>query len=150
MQWNWFSVVTGCTWVTCISDIREPISLHQAVCDTILAVQKFKAYKSLQMLEYKFFTCSKISAITAHSFWKHWALSRSSVAFCDFSLCTMTVSHCITFWRSKAKRGLKKKRIFQPLCSFLKHWMSNTTFHKILIRTSTARTKSLNGFGSSQ
>ena len=33
VQWNWFSVVhwTGCTWVTCISDVREPISLHQAV-----------------------------------------------------------------------------------------------------------------------
>ena len=22
VQWNWFSVVTGCTWVTCISDVR--------------------------------------------------------------------------------------------------------------------------------
>ena len=32
VQWNWFSVVTGCTWVTGISDVREPISLHQAVC----------------------------------------------------------------------------------------------------------------------
>ena len=31
VQWNWFSAVTGCTWVTCISDVREPISLHQAV-----------------------------------------------------------------------------------------------------------------------
>ena len=31
VQWNWSSVVTGCTWVTCISDIREPISLYQAV-----------------------------------------------------------------------------------------------------------------------
>ena len=28
VQWNWFSVVTGCTWVTCISDVRGPISLH--------------------------------------------------------------------------------------------------------------------------
>ena len=28
MQWNWFS---GCTWVTCMSDVREAISLHQAV-----------------------------------------------------------------------------------------------------------------------
>ena len=26
-----FSVVTGCTCFTCISDVREPISLHQAV-----------------------------------------------------------------------------------------------------------------------
>ena len=34
VQVNWFSVVTGCTWVTCISDVREPISLHQAVCYT--------------------------------------------------------------------------------------------------------------------
>ena len=25
VQWNWFSVVTGCTWVACISDVREPI-----------------------------------------------------------------------------------------------------------------------------
>ena len=32
VQRNWFSVVAGCTWVTCISDVREPISLHQAVC----------------------------------------------------------------------------------------------------------------------
>ena len=32
VQWNWFSVVTGCTWVTCISDVREPTSLHHAVC----------------------------------------------------------------------------------------------------------------------
>ena len=31
VQWNWFSVVTGCTWVACISDMRKPISLHQAV-----------------------------------------------------------------------------------------------------------------------
>ena len=31
MQWNWFSVVTGCTWFTYISDVREPISLHQTV-----------------------------------------------------------------------------------------------------------------------
>ena len=31
MQWNWFFVVTGCTWVTCIGDVRGPISLHQAV-----------------------------------------------------------------------------------------------------------------------
>ena len=30
-QWNWFSVVAGCTWVTCISEVREPISLHQDV-----------------------------------------------------------------------------------------------------------------------
>ena len=29
--WNWFSDVTGCTWITCTSDIREPIPLHQAV-----------------------------------------------------------------------------------------------------------------------
>ena len=31
VQWNWFSVVTRCTWVSCINDVREPISLHQAV-----------------------------------------------------------------------------------------------------------------------
>ena len=31
VQWNWFSVVTECSWVTCISDVRGPISLHQAV-----------------------------------------------------------------------------------------------------------------------
>ena len=31
VEWNLFSVVPGCTRVTCISDIREPISLHQAV-----------------------------------------------------------------------------------------------------------------------
>ena len=32
VQWNWFSDVTGCTWVICIHcDVREPISLHQAV-----------------------------------------------------------------------------------------------------------------------
>ena len=31
VQWKWFSVVTRCTWVTCMSDVREPISLHQAV-----------------------------------------------------------------------------------------------------------------------
>ena len=31
VQWNWFLVVSGCIWVTCISDVREPISLHQAV-----------------------------------------------------------------------------------------------------------------------
>ena len=38
VQWNWFPAVTGCTWVTCISDVREPISLHQAVqyCFTIV------------------------------------------------------------------------------------------------------------------
>ena len=26
---QWFSVVTGCTWVTWINDVREPISLHR-------------------------------------------------------------------------------------------------------------------------
>ena len=31
------SVVTGCTWVTCISDVREPISLHQAVHGTCIS-----------------------------------------------------------------------------------------------------------------
>ena len=31
VQWNWFSVVTESTWVTCTSDVREPISLHHAV-----------------------------------------------------------------------------------------------------------------------
>ena len=29
VQWNWLFLVTGCTWVTCISDVRGPISLHQ-------------------------------------------------------------------------------------------------------------------------
>ena len=31
VQWNWSSEVTERTWFTCISDIREPISLHQTV-----------------------------------------------------------------------------------------------------------------------
>ena len=31
VQWNRFSDVTRCTWITFISDVREPISLHQAV-----------------------------------------------------------------------------------------------------------------------
>ena len=31
VQWNCFSLVSGCTWVSCINDVREPISLHQAV-----------------------------------------------------------------------------------------------------------------------
>ena len=43
VQWNWSSVVTGCTWVTCISDVREPISLHQAVF--VLLITKNKAEK---------------------------------------------------------------------------------------------------------
>ena len=30
VQWNWFSGVTGCTWIS--SYAREPISLHQTVC----------------------------------------------------------------------------------------------------------------------
>ena len=42
VQWNWFSVVTGCTWVTCITDVREPISLHQAV-DTVQTVSASKS-----------------------------------------------------------------------------------------------------------
>ena len=29
LQWNWFYDVTGCTWYS--SDVREPISLHQAL-----------------------------------------------------------------------------------------------------------------------
>ena len=42
VQWNWFSGVIKCTWVTCISDVREPISLHQAVhaCLLCYACQK--------------------------------------------------------------------------------------------------------------
>ena len=46
------------------SDVREPISLHQAVCDTAPAVRKLIAYESSQMLEYEIFTRRKISAIT--------------------------------------------------------------------------------------
>ena len=40
MQWNWYSVVTGCTWFTCISDVREPISLHQTVDQCPLATHR--------------------------------------------------------------------------------------------------------------
>ena len=31
VQWNWFSEITGCTWVRSSSDIKKPILLHQAV-----------------------------------------------------------------------------------------------------------------------
>ena len=35
VQWSWFAGVTGYTWVTCrMSDVRFPISLHQAVVHT--------------------------------------------------------------------------------------------------------------------
>ena len=39
VQWNWFSAVTGCTWVTWSSDVREPISQQQSVyaCTTSTA-----------------------------------------------------------------------------------------------------------------
>ena len=39
-QWNWFSVVTGCTWHVSISDVREPISLHQAAHCRLTHVHK--------------------------------------------------------------------------------------------------------------
>ena len=48
MQWNWFSDVTGCTWITCISDVREPTSLHQAVVSTsVLSLRSIPRKKTV-------------------------------------------------------------------------------------------------------
>ena len=49
------------------SSIRKPCT-YNSVCNTVLAVRKFIAYKSSKTLEYEIFTHMKISAITVHTY----------------------------------------------------------------------------------
>ena len=57
VQWNWFSVVTRCTWVTCISDVTGPISLHQAVQELCNGLRPYSIEKLwLSRISFFFFS----------------------------------------------------------------------------------------------
>ena len=79
VQWNWFSVVTGCTWVTCISDVREPISLHQSVLFVIMYARMYCFLHEVCRIKFRdHFTSSLASGLiwaSIHVFqWKLWFL----------------------------------------------------------------------------
>ena len=94
VQWNWLSAVTGWTWVTCISDVREPIhctSLYILLDPVYCAVTWFLQIERLKM--------ESIKVAILH--WFPWSLRYVKLVNCRY-ICkerifvTVTISHLLT------------------------------------------------------
>ena len=146
VQWNWFSVVTGCTWIARISDVREPISLCQAVHTTTFCSSGKIATQSSHSVDRAGWQ-AKMASIEFWIPWRdahkhHWASLRNALMWSKLSMAVLplqgpagtdgrpgrkgpTVSVGVN-WESNINRKVREPHAFPTNPTHTRHFTPKT------------------------